>query len=166
MSLSTFFTGAIAIIALVAASWGDIDKYVGCNSQYAGVLDSWNDIDKYLIEVDTNLCSAGCPCYFDSPAEYATNTTVYKYYSQWTKGSLDGAVAFQNCSSTVQDSALTKYKAQITDPQNFSPDDFSDYWEMLETKFECSGWCKTSYQNVKTQSEMTMYKYMFTSINR
>lgn len=166
MSFSFVFMAAISILALVGGNRGDLDSYIGCNAKYVGVLDAWNDIDEYLIEVDTSFCSPDCPCYFDSPAEYATNTTVYPYYSQWTKGSFGAATAFQNCTLTVQDNTLARYEELVEEPGKFSADEFAKYWQILETKFKCSGWCKTSYMNKNTQAEMTMYKYLFSDINK
>jgi hypothetical protein len=166
MSISLVFTWAISILALVGGNIGKLDEFVGCSSKYKGVLDSWNFIDQYLIEVDTSFCSDACPCYFESPAEYATNSTVYPYYAQWTKGPKYSATSFLDCTLTVQENTLTRYQNEVEEADKFSADDFAKYWEILEKKFECSGWCKTSYVNADTQTQMTMYKYMFSDVNR
>jgi hypothetical protein len=162
--LSTIFTGAVGIVALVGASIGNLSDYVGCtNPKFKGALDIWNYLDSYLIQVDTNLCSTGCPCNFQNPAQFSSNATVFPSYSNWVKNG--AATAFQNCSATVQNQALQNFQQAQPDAKDFNATDFANYWGQIESRFNCSGLCQTSYINTQTKTNQTMYKYMFSNIN-
>jgi hypothetical protein len=165
LCLSVIFTGAIGIFALIGGSWGDLNEVVGCNSKYSGVLDSWKNIDAYLAEVDSALCSTDCPCNFKNPADFATDPDILVTYALWVKA-INGDKYFQNCTSTVQNDAYTRYAEKVGYREDFVVENFAKYWELIEDKFECSGWCETTYLNSITSTEMTMYKYMFTGIDK
>jgi hypothetical protein len=170
--LSTVFTGAIAILALVGGSVGKIEEYLGCNSKYTGVLDAWKYIDTYLIKVDSNFCTADCPGYFSNPLAYTSNTNAAVYYNLWTK-SLDqtGATHFQNCTAAVQQNAVNQFvtaRNNAEETKGFKADVFADYWAYIENEFECSGWCTTTYERTVAGVPTTfgMYKYLFSGLGR
>jgi hypothetical protein len=157
--LSAIFTGAVGILVLVAASVGTLDTYIGCNAKYTGVLTAWNYLDTYLTQVDKTLCSNGCPCSVTNSSLWTANDTIRASYQTWnTTGS---AIAFQNCSETIQNTTLIATNA--TD--DFLPVSFATYWSAIENKFNCSGLCVTNYLN-SNNVNVTMYKYMFSGINR
>jgi hypothetical protein len=161
--LSTVFTGAIAILGLVAGSVGTLDKYVGCKTEYTGVLTAWNNIDTYLIQADTYLCSNDCPCSITNTTAFTSNSTAKTYYDKWSKNGQ--AIAFQNCTALVQGAASSAFVSQTKDT-TLNATLFADYWQFIEESFDCSGWCQTSYTSSKTNSVMEMYKYQFSDVNR
>ena len=116
------------------------------------------------MEVDTSLCSTSCPCLFKQASQFNSNTTVFPSFDNWVSGGTN--TAFQNCTATVQSTTLANYyRDQPNAAQNFNQETFANYWSYVEKAFDCSGWCTTSYTNANNQP-MTMYKYMFTDINR
>jgi len=168
--ISILFNMAIAIYALVAANYGWVNTYFGCNGQFEGVMSSWRGIDLYLQKVDQGLCSPQCPCYFTNTTGYVNNETIAPYYNQWTKSNVPpGNTAFQNCSSQVQTNAYQQAAAgdAYFDPEGqFDSFKFSNYMAEIENDFQCAGWCNVTYYNPDTQNNMVMFKYMFTDINR
>jgi hypothetical protein len=43
--------------------------------------------------------------------------------------------------------------------------EFHKYWEKIESRFKCTGWCRTKYINIFTLNNDTMTKYVFSNIN-
>ena len=173
MIISTVFTGAIAIFALVGGSIGKLEDYVGCETKYTGILNAWKYIDTYLIKVDSNFCTVDCPCYFKDPSLYLTNQDASVYYGKWNnQGTASaGATAFQNCTAVVRQTAVDQFvlaRNNVEETKGFKPATFADYWEFIEDKFECSGWCTTKYEKKFSGLPVTfeMYKYMFSDIGR
>jgi hypothetical protein len=169
--LSILFNIAIAVFAIVAASHGWVNTYLGCNGKFTGVMETWRGIDSYLQRVDQSLCSNFCPCYISNITDFVNNATIAPFYSQWTKSPSPalGVVSFPNCSQAVQNNVLANARASDSyfDPSgDFKQDRFYDYMANVETDFECSGWCNVTYQNTQTGNTMVMFKYMFTDINR
>jgi hypothetical protein len=167
--VSTIFTAAIAIFGLVAGSVNTFNSYVGCDSQYKGILEGWKGVDSYLQLVDSTFCSNNCACYINTAAQtqFASNTAAASSYAQWIQNSNNGAIAFQNCSITAQSNVYTSYKGN-QENNNYAIDQtlFSQYFAMLENKFNCTGLCTTTYTNPNTNLNTVMYKYLFTDINR
>lgn len=165
MMISLLFTFSIAIFGLVAGSVTQIDNYVGCQTNVTGIIETWANIDTYLLEVDSSFCSDNCPCGFSNPGRYTGNATVAPYFDTWN--STGYATAFQNCSVAVQQEAARRYAATPGGTNNpIDTKSFAGYWAVLEEKFDCSGWCQTSYINPYTNANSQMFKYMFSSINR
>ncbi len=133
-------------------------------------MEIWRGIDAYLVNVDQQLCSPECPCYLTNTLPFTDNPSVVSYFNQWTlTPEIYGAVAFQNCTSTVRNSA---YSGAITLDPNFDPNSefnslrFADYMSRIENEFNCSGWCRINYINRITGQNMVISKYLFTNINR
>lgn len=164
------FTFAIAIFGLVGGSVTKVNAYIGCNSSYSGLLAAWQTVDSYLTQVDSTLCSSSCPCYFSNPVPYVTNTTIAPYYAQWTTTGVagTGATKFQDCSTVAQQTAYNTYSSSNTGNSSdylVKQDTFASYFKVLEQRFNCTGFCTTSYTNQYTGSKMVMYKYLFSDIN-
>jgi hypothetical protein len=127
-------------------------------------------MDAYLINVDQMLCSPECPCFITNRAAFTNNPQAAPFYNQWTlTNDAYGATAFQNCTTTVRNSAYSNAVVMDSefDPNgDFDPIRFAEYMARIENKFECSGWCKVNYINRVTGQEMFMSKYLFTDINR
>jgi hypothetical protein len=169
--LSILFNIAIAVFAIVAASHGWVNTYLGCNGRFNGVMETWRGIDSYLQRVDQSLCSNTCPCYFTNITDFVNNSTLAPYYGQWVKSitPAGGVVSFLNCSQAVQNNAIANARASDVyfDPAgDFKADRFYNYMGNVEIDFECSGWCNVTYQNTQTGNTMVMFKYMFSDINR
>ena len=149
---------------------GYLNIYYGCDARIEGFMEIWRGIDAYLVNVDQQLCSPECPCYLTNTLPFTDNPNVVPYFNQWTLTPESyGAIAFQNCTSTVRNSA---YTGAITLDPNFDPNSefnsmrFSDYMSRIENEFNCSGWCRINYINRITGQNMVISKYLFTNINR
>ena len=127
-------------------------------------------MDAYLINVDQQLCSPECPCFINNRSAFTNSPQAAPYFNQWTLTDQSyGAVAFQNCTTTVRTSAYSN--AIVMDPEfdpkgSFDQVKFAEYMARIENNFECSGWCRTNYINRVTGQEMFISKYLFTNINR
>lgn len=157
------FTFAIAIFGLVAGSVTKVQQYIGCNTEYNGIMEIWQDVDSYMINIDTYFCSDLCPCQFTNTGPFESNSTISPYYYQWKKTN-PGAIQFQNCSQSVKDKTVAEYNASHND--TIDADLFADYFAEIENKFNCTGFCKTDYVSTVTNTKMVMHKYMFTDVNR
>lgn len=167
--ISILFTFAIAILTLIAGSHGFVNTYFGCNGKFSGILEVWQGVDIYLQKVDQSLCSQQCPCNIANPNVFSSNITVSPFYNLWTKTNNYGSSAFQNCTSLVQLNAYTQSKNEdnLFDPEgNFNTALFANYMGRVETQFQCTGWCNVTYVDTNLGSTTTMYKYLFTDINR
>lgn len=165
------FNTAIAIFALVAASHGWVNTYLGCNGKFNGVMETWRGIDSYLQRVDQALCSPACPCYFNVTSPFVNNATVAPYYNSWTKTLPNqlGNVAFQECSGQVQSNVINSARAADVyfDPnKEFNTANFFDYMNSVENDFKCAGWCNVTYFNTNTNSDQVMFKYLFSNVNK
>jgi hypothetical protein len=158
------FTFAVAIFGLISGSVAKLDDLIGCNTNYTGILSAWNHIDKYLITADDNFCSSACPCSITNITGFTNNMSILTNYTLWDKTGT--ATAFQNCSSTVKETATAAYNEAANDTTSFNDTSFMKYFGTIEEKFNCSGFCTTSYQTNGGLTTKTMYKYLFTDINR
>lgn len=99
------------------------------------------------------------------------------------------SVSFPNCSQTVQDEVNSKFdenlNANKTNSKRFLEEDEKDnkkedsnsykmsselrlqidIYSLLETHFECTGMCETSYVD-SSNNKRRIHKYLFTDINR
>lgn len=164
--LSLLFTGAIAIFALIAGSVAKVSKTLGCESQYQGVLNIWKGVDYYLQQVDQSFCTAACPCLINNTTGFTNNATVVGDYNTWNKNG--SFTAFQNCSQSVIDSVNVKYNSNPdTNKFPINSTAFAQFWEKVEMRFNCTGFCNTTYINPSFPTRTaTMYKYLFSNINR
>lgn len=159
------FTFAIAIFGLVAGSVSTFDSYVGCNSQYTGVMQVWGNVDYYMAEVDTQLCSANCPCSFNNTLAYTGNLTVAPYYLTWSK-IVGGAISYQNCSDAVKTSVGNNYNITTSSSTPIDQTSFATLYNLIETSFSCSGFCKTTYTPRGSVIATQMWKYMFSDLSK
>ena len=63
------------------------------------------------------------------------------------------------------------YKLYKSNPNNTkvhitNVNKFFNYWEGIEKRFKCTGWCRTKYTNPYTSQNDTMIKYIFRNINK
>lgn len=173
--LSLIFNIAIGILVIAAGSVGYINLSKGCNAPISGLLGIMNGIDTYLNNVDQALCSKECPCNFKGGVGVTDESIYSKIYKTWSILNESYApISFDNCTAEVKSKVYQKTKIENPnfDPDNsFQPGKFNQYMGMIENKFQCVGWCSTTYtknitENNKTISTSTpMIKYLFTNIN-
>lgn len=170
------FALAIAIFGLVSSAVGVAADYVGCDTKYKGLLDFWTNFDQLFIYIDLGLCSTDCPCAFSSNAMnlFSSNATVKPYFDQWTQSGQ--AISFNNCDTikTVIIDAFHSYdQANGNHSGTIDIDKFGKYWDFVETKFNCTGWCKDYYDftgtlngQAVTNYKGAFFKYLESDINR
>lgn len=170
------FALAIAIFGLVSSSVGVAAEYVGCNTKFKGLLDFWTNFDQLFIYIDLGLCSTDCPCDFSSQAitAFTSNSTVKPFYDQWTQPGK--AISFDNCTNlkTVVIDAFHAYDAANGNHSGtIDIDKFGKYWNFIENKFNCTGWCKDYYDfsgtinsNTVSSYKGAFFKYLYSDINR
>lgn len=167
--LSLIFNFCIGIFALVGFNVGFMNTLMGCNkSHFNGVLEIWQGIDSYFQEVATSFCSADCPCDLKNISSFEKNATTSPFVKDWNV-SLTGAVAFQNCSETVQNNTFKNANLSnpYLDPNNtFNQFSFWKYMARVEDFFQCTGWCNTTYTNPISNKTEPMTRYMFSDINK
>jgi hypothetical protein len=160
--------GKVCVYSLPLAGYANL--YFGCNARITGLLEVWRGMDAYLVNVDQLLCSPECPCYITNTQAFTTNAQVAPYFNQWTLSTEPyGATSFQKCDTTVRNSAYANALVMDSDfdpNRDFDANAFADYMARLENRFQCSGWCRSSYTNRVTGQEMFISKYLFTDINR
>ena len=66
---------SISFFTLIAGSTGKLNKYVGCQTEFKGILKYWDDIDIYLQKIDQLFCNDneraenGCQCVINEYTE-------------------------------------------------------------------------------------------------
>ena len=186
---------SISFFTLIAGSTGKLNKYVGCQTEFKGILKYWDDIDNYLQTVDKYFCKEknpkdsndiSCQC---SITKYADK--IFKddpiigplYQSLYIPGKEIEVVeikdfdrdtdkySWRKCSQK----ALTNIK--MRNIEGFEPKIFNRFWEHIENKFDCTGFCSTVYQRDggfsnpldkfdEAPLQIPMFKYLFSDINR
>ena len=135
----------------------------------------YTNIDYLLQAMDVALCSNDCQCKFDEATKNAfeQNTTTKTYFQNWKNGGANDR--FQNCSETIRKNVETTFQQYDTANggylKSFTLSSFTDFWEYIENKFECSGWCVTEYTytsstGTKTTEQRAFYKYLTSGVNR
>ena len=164
--VSLCFNFAIGCLVIAAGSIGYIPLTMGCNAKISGMLEIWDNMDTYLHNVDQALCSKNCPCAFNG--SFTDDMEYASIYKTWVKSNASfGPISFANCTGEVKTNVYEKTKKENEDfdiENTFDVNKFSDYMGMIEEKFNCVGWCSTSYQINKTNSTK-MIKYLFSNIN-
>ena len=176
---SLVFTWTIGITASVGAVvHNKINGMLRCDTALEGILEMWDNIDRYLQFADSLHCSPQCPCYMTDATRKAfqMNSKALEIYNIWevyTKNYGDNGrdktyeFSLDDCPQDIKDEIVTRY---IEDKSSMGkwikPDVFATYWSRIEEKFNCAGWCVTTYVDKYSMQEKTMYKYVFSDINR
>ena len=173
--LALVFCFIISVICLLASDTGKTKDYIGCNTKYKGIFKYWENIDKLFEAVDVSLCSIDCPCDFTNSItkEFTDNLTTREYFDTYV---VDGYnEAFQKCPETLQNKVKNYFEEYEKDNGNklskLNIKKFAQYWKYIENKFNCVGWCQTTYIH---NSELTgntdkkgmLIKYLFSGLNR
>ena len=164
-SIIILFTFIMSIISLKINTNSSILKNYPCNKTVYSTNYSHDTIDGYLIEVDKILCSNYCPCKIDKTTNLSNLPISFNY-------SNNGSVNFQNCSDYAKGLAFANSNVTETilnfgssnSNLTFNFDLFSSTWALIESKFECSGFCTVNYTDAKGNI-ISMNKYLFTDIN-
>ena len=167
------FCMIISILGLVASDVGKIEDYIGCNSNYTGVFKYWNNIDYLIGTIDYYLCSDECPCDFTNAAtrEFEANATVKPTFDKYVKSgeNLNFTTCPQDTRRNVAGIFELKERFSGNHLHNLNVTQFGEYWEYIEEKFECTGWCSKSYTvdwiPNKPSEKRNLYKYLFRGIN-
>jgi hypothetical protein len=129
-------------------------------------MSTYNYIDNYLVGVDTLFCSDYCPCYIYNRTDFLGDTEAYPNYATWNKTTdPNEPIAYQNCTSSVHTYLTQKYNEMYKNNTLNEPV-FWNYYNYVENTFKCVGFCRTKYYNEREHANVTMYKYMFTDVNR
>lgn len=175
---------------MIAGSIGKIDKYVGCQTKFKGIFKYWDEIDQYIIAADTALCGANCPCdmskysiqmYKNNPITKEMFNAYFNIKENDLKDiSSDSMIKIQSCEDKTQ--LRSNYKAELKKKNidGFTGKIFEGFWEHIENKFKCTGFCSTIYEpdssmigyyqapntleNAPKQRELI--KYIFSDVNK
>ena len=149
------------------------NKLIGCDTPLSGILKLFENIDEYMILSHSLFCSNLCQCSLSRDlSNRFTGDYFYKeIYHNLEVNSNEGNTLFniQNCTDGSLDIIQKMYK---TNPNNTYGihitdfDQFHKYWKKMESRFKCTGWCRTKYINIFTLNNDTMIKYVFSNLNQ
>ena len=149
------------------------NKLIGCDTPLSGILKLFENIDEYMILSHSLFCSNLCQCSLNNNLKNVfTGDYFYKeIYHNLEVNSNEGNTLFniQNCTDGSLDIIQKMYK---TNPNNTYGihitdfDQFHKYWKNMESRFKCTGWCRTKYINIFTLNNDTMIKYVFSNLNQ
>ena len=168
----SYSTGIFALIG--ASIQHNKDNILNCNNnRLTGVFNIWNNIDIYLHYADSVHCSESCICnmHANTINTFKESELTLNVFSEWKyKEKNESAFTFTNCPQYAKDEVNARYIEHIkrykNDNNNWIDEyKFAKYWEYIERKFECSGWCEIKYNDPYTLQEKQMYKYVFSDIN-
>lgn len=169
--ICVLFCMIISIICFVVGNTGKIEDFAGCNKDYKGLFKHWNNMDNLMMLIDRQFCSDKCPCDFTRNVTniFNENTTVKPYFDLYNK---DGIYEkFNDCpeeaKKEVQDGFEIWERLTGNHLTDFNITKFGEYWADIEEKFECTGWCSSSYtfENNGVNETRYLYKYLFYGIN-
>lgn len=173
--ITMIFSYAIGIFAIVAAAMkGKITKAIGCDTKSTGLLNLWTGIDDYFKLAHSLVCSPMCPCPLSSSLkeEYESNRFAYSFLDQINSeydvtNTSYNEFNIENCPNNAQLLIQNMYNNNPnTTMKNIDFSKFNKYFKRVEKRFECSGWCTTSYTNIFNLKKQKMYKYVFSDFNK
>jgi hypothetical protein len=142
----------ITILSFIAISLPHPDLYLGCNTDNKSLLSAFNKVDDYLIQVDSILCSSACPCKILNEKDFISDIDAYEVYKHWITSKDAPSINYQTCAVNIDTTMNEK--------------NFIYYYSGIENRFECTGFCKTRYHSDSLNTNVTIYKYLFTDVNR
>ena len=177
--LCSLFAWATGIFASIGANvQREKDSILNCNNELIGVFNIWNNIDIYLHYADSIYCSDSCRCHMntDTIKSFKENVSTlhvldaWKYEENTYDSNNVSSFTFKDCPQFAKDEVNSRYTEHIKRYRNnnnnwFDENKFAKYWEYIERKFECSGWCEVKYSDPYTLKEKQMYKYIYRDIN-
>ena len=189
------FTMSISFFTLIAGSTGKLEKYVGCQTKMKGIFKYWDEIDNYLQLIDKNFCSTKTKCIINKYTEqiFKKDPIINPIYNLLYNGSEvevreignvsdDDYISWRSRTKSEQASIVNSANLPTMkglDVGNFNPRIFNRFWEHIENKFDCTGFCSTVYQLTQQvlsdyhstitstyPLQVPMFKYLFSDINR
>lgn len=181
---------SVSFFTLIAGSIGKIDKYIGCQTKFKGIFKYWDEIDQYIIAADTALCGANCPCdmskysiqmYKNNPITKEMFNAYFNIKENDIKDiSSDSMIKIQSCADKTTLRSNFKLKLKEKNIDGFNGKIFEGFWEHIENKFECTGFCRTIYEPDNTSlgyyqapntltnapKQRELIKYIFSDVNK
>ena len=113
------------------------------------------------------LCAEDCPCYIENPNSYLNNTAIAIQYYKWAKADkASGAISYSGCSEKVKKNVQNYYDSNNNSSiYKLNQTEFIQFYKIIETSFQCTGLCKSSYINRNNTTEQIMSKYLFSDLS-
>ena len=143
------------------------NETLNCNKSLKGFFTQFYYLDDYFHIVDYNLCSENCLCVTNNPEIYYSlsegNYDKNIIYNE--RLSDDYIIKFQKCDISLQNNInkYFDYSESYNKIGSVNIKRFYKYWNNIENKFNCIGWCKLNYENTTNHN---MKKYLFSNINK
>ena len=143
------------------------NETLNCNKSLKGFFTQFYYLDDYFHIVDYNLCSENCLCVTNNPEIYYSlsegNYDKNIIYNE--RLSDDYIIKFQKCDISLQNNInkYFDYSESYNKIGSVNIKRFYKYWNNIENKFKCIGWCKLNYENTTNHN---MKKYLFSNINK
>ena len=81
--------------------------------------------------------------------------------------STDPIISFQDCPEAAKMEVDRLYKSNPNNTAHeIDQEKFAKYWKGIKERFNCTGWCKTSFINPITQQKQKMLNFVFSDINK
>lgn len=167
---SLFCYGIGMFAAIAAAMKGRVRIISGCHPENTGLLNIWKGVDEFFMIANSVFCSPLCPCDLNKQTkeEFLNHRFAAEELANMDYVLSDGPVTnLRECGEKTVNEVMRIY---AQNPNNTIRDidynKFFNYWKKIEKKFDCTGWCETSYTNMFTLKKQRMEKYVFSDINR
>ena len=135
----------------------------------------WKNVDEYFIYANSVFCSPLCPCDIDK-----TIQTKFER-NKWTNPTFSNTIGkyvpslntekkvtrFQDCPEAAKLEVDRLYKSNPNNTAHaIDQEKFAKYWKGIEKRFNCTGWCKTSFTNPFTEQKQKMLNFVFSDVNK
>ena len=105
----------------------------------SGILKNFENFENIFYDIDKYLCSNDCPCLGDEKMK------------------------FQKCQNSVKEKVFNENTTNNYLGEYFNFNKFMSYWEKIENKFKCVGFCNLTYYNYEINNITIINKYLFNS---
>ena len=168
--LSFIFSFSVAVYVLVSSQIGNNELTQSCSQGYKGIFKHFLDVDKVMTKIDEKLCSSECPCNFntDSGLEaFLQNATIYDDFMDryWKLHSDDDPDLVKNIKECYEKKGYISGLNNNAQIKVGKINKFFKFWERVEKKFDCTGWCSNNYIGEYAQKKF-IYKYLFSDVSR
>lgn len=100
---------------------------------------------------------------------FGLNTTIAPSFLLWKQEINNKVINFRNCTDVIQtsiaDSFIEYDKAHGNYLKKFNITKFGKFWDYIETKFNCTGWCQSEYED-SNHVTRGYFKYLASDVNR
>lgn len=172
--LSAMYSFCVCVITLIAGAASQTETPTRCDMDLKGVFENFRYLDLYFHLSDIALCNL-CSCYFSNKTANEELSSEFPDI-KLTDDVIEGSVHFGQCDINVKKEVMNEFlQNEIARKliSEFDVDQFQIYWNRIERKFDCVGWCQTNYNyindnkviNPKFNKSGTLRKYLFSDIN-